>query len=293
MRSSKKLAIPTCALFVVCATPFCLFAAGPSVPATNNQQDPDSPNTALSAASLNVADQLSLVTSSIFSGGTGVFKETVNVFITSTLAASKPATTVSTKYQDAELLLPQGGVLNLFVGTGSVNYNTYGDLAKVANAKANGPGREQISDRRYFHSVDDAVLHPEQVRAYWIHGFGVRMLNRNSDTSTSSDVGNYGISGMAYAGLGADGTLSTSSSLGSAGNFRLEGLIQTSWTDSLSIKSMYPSASRPSNVNFGGVGHFQLAIASKLSVNVQSGWPIGGSRGYMGKVLLAGITLSR
>lgn len=276
-----------------------------------------SPNSTLGSASLSVTDQLDLVTTNIFSGGIGIFSVSPNVFISTTLAATKPATGTATKYQDVELLLPQGGVLNLLVSYSPVNYSNQQDLAK--SVKADSVGRETLSDRIYVNGLSPAamqkIVNEPAAEVYISNGIGVRMLNRNggsipaqtasgsnggsptsntNSASNSSSVSNYGVSGIAYVGVGVDGAfIPIKGSDGPGGNYRLEANIEASWTDSTTMKALYQNVPGLKQGNYGVGLNFQAVITSKLGININAGWPFGGAKQYMGRMLLAGITVSR
>lgn len=284
---------------------FALLSAGAYAAAPTGLAPPpasDQGNSFLSAAALNVSDQLDLVSTNLFAGGLRAFSAHLNVFVSSTIPASKPAASSSNKYQDAELLLPYGGVLNLSLSYGSTNLGTYSDISD-ADRKADGVGRSAISDRWYFHDPRITVKAAEQgtLETYFPNGVEVKMVNRDVDstsavassnpsTSQATNVSQYGISTLAYFGIGEDAALSDPK--GGLGNLRAEVAVQGGWTDRASVQAMYPK-DHVTTTNVAVIGTFQLSIINSLSVNLHAGWPLGTTRHYMGRVLLAGITLSR
>ncbi len=264
-----------------------------SAPAGNITQTQSTGASTLGSASLSITDQLNLVTASIFNGGIRIFDLSPNVFITSTLPASKPAAGTGSKYQDSEMLMPHGGVLNLFFSSASVNVSNATKLAGIAAKEKSSIGREALADRHYFHDLEKIVA-DDTAQAYLLNGIGVRMLNRNVDATTSPNVSNYGLSGFAYLGVGADGAfIPVKGSSDPTGNYRLEFSVQGAWTDSLTMKTLYPSAAGVKQFTYSAGANFQIAITKKLGVNVQAGWPLGPSKDYMAKILLAGVTLAR
>jgi hypothetical protein len=255
---------------------------------------------ALGSATISVDDGLDLVTASIFSGGIKVFGFAPNVLISSTLPAAKPEDGVSTKYQDVQLLTAHGGVLNLMLSWGSVDVVNASPLAKAATVAGGSPiGRQALADRRYVSPID-SILTDDKAALYFLNGIGARMLNRNADSTTGPKVSSYGVSGLAYLGLGVDGAFipvrdpaDQAKKNEAGGQYRIEVFGVGSWTDGATMKALYPTAPGARDFNAGVGANLQIVIAKKLGVNVQASWPLGSSRDYMGKILLVGITISR
>ncbi len=255
-------------------------------------ETPASGDGALGSATISVADDLDLVTASLFSGGIKVFDFAPNVLISSTLPAAKPEVGTSTKYQDAQLLTAHGGVLNLVLSWGSVNVDTAPDLAKIMDGHVSPIGRQALADRRYLGPIEK-ILTDDAAQAYFLNGIGVSMLNRNADSTTGPKVSTYGIGGLVYLGFGFDGAfIPIQGSNDAGGQYRFEVFGLGSWTDPTTTKALYPTAAAK-DFNTGVGTNLQIVITKKLGLNVQASWPVGRSRDYMGKILLVGITISR
>jgi hypothetical protein len=154
---------------------------------------------------------------------------------------------------------------------GSVNVGAAQEFAKGAGTKAFSPR--------------------DAAEVYVLNGIGAKMFNRNIDQGVSKDVGTYGVGGVAYLGLGVDGSFIPLD--GEGGNYRIELFAAANGADPTTMKALYPGA-QPKNLTYGyglnvTIYHHRQAgpqFAGRLALGAPS-------RQYQQKIFLAGITLSQ
>jgi hypothetical protein len=260
---------------------------------------------ALPGANLSFSSKLDLATASLFVGGVkfgyGTDATGLNVAFTSSLPAAKTSTADKNRYQDAELMIPQGGVINIFFSPfTTVKTSNFGKLkAAQTRTKTSDPyGRGALSDRHYF-GVDTstpdtaaASLASDNARFYSTLGIGPRVLNRNLEGTATKDTDSYGLAGTAYAGLGMDGGFLGSEDT-SMGNYRLEIYAMGNWADRTSMKAMYPGVTNPDQASGGYGATLSISINKRFQASVQYARPIGRLGRDMKDIVLVGISVVR
>ncbi|WP_138223393.1 hypothetical protein [Nibricoccus aquaticus] len=277
-----------------------------------------------STAGITLSGDLDLVTASIFTGGIEVRKRGINALISSSLPAAKTDDADENKYNDAQLMMPTGGVLNvLFVPFASVTVKNWGT---VNNGTEIPYGRGELSDRLYLgakkRSSGDTLTGDQKIaydskksdkerneyltqnqdlaghfqtpemRCYFFNGIGPKLVSQSSDGAATSKAKNYGLAFTAYAGFGIDGGFTGTANSGSFGNYRLETGVSGNWIDKGSLKKMYPNAVSRQEASSAWIGTFSMVLTGKLQTQIQWAVPLGKSRDYMAKVLLVGVAMN-
>lgn len=310
----KSLTIPVFSLLISTAD---LAAVGttrltpiPAAEDSRNASSVDSKSTGndvLPSATLTFSDDLDLVTTNIFTGGisfNNVFsdgkKVGVNAFLSSSLPASKPESGDSNRYNDAQLMLPDGGVINFtFSPFTTSNVERYAKL----NASRTGGlkyGRLELSDRRYFKAKGSetdiaTALEDHSAALYSVQGLGPKIINRDSNANASEDADGYGLAFHAYAGIGFDGSFvkpGPGETIEAAGNYRVETYLTGVLTDKTTMRSLY-SSTDAKTTSYAWAGNASIAISGRFQANVRWAFPLGSSRKDMGKIVLVGLSVTR
>lgn len=272
-----------------------------------------------SAAKIQIADSLKLLTAHLFQGRAYLWGRPWNLEITSSVPASSVDPTTSTTYSDTQLQLPDGGPLNIRIGLLSNLFNLkarqvyfesdsgvpiYGDRGDEYDRYyffgnhdlSVGSGESQVTKKEI--SVGDALI-------YLRDGIDLKMIYRakiaagaNATTpgTASNKPGDYGLAAGYYVAVGFDGGLfdhNKNLADTSTGNYRLEALFMTQITDKRSLSLLYPNATNPSNKSMAVGGRAVFVLTNHINLDVQAMWPVGGSHGYMGQTLLGGFTFTR
>jgi hypothetical protein len=299
-------------------------AAGGGTSGTKDVTDTQkNPTTVLPNASINTSSNLNLVTTTLFTGTIRVANYRPGLTLSASAATSKPSSTTTTRYSDVQMLIPEGAALGLYLSPFNLAPVHISDPQKDSSTPSPGfADRRQVVDRYYLrhNSISSTTDSSTQINeiddpitlVYIRNGVGAKVVNRSQDpaaasTSTTPSSGtqpsttaDYGLAGSAYLGLGADGgllSLNSATAGGSktttAGAFRIEGLLTATWTDKKSVLALYPNASSQKDLFFGAYGRFSLSLNSNVKLSIQYAYPFGNSKGYTGKALLFGATVSQ
>lgn len=296
--------------------------AGGAAPAAG-RQNADTPKTVesdtsvISGTKIQVSDSLKLVTTSLFAGRAYLWDKPWSLEVTSTLPGSTIDPSTSTTYSDAELQLPDGGILNIRIGLLSNLLNLLGQRQDYFEAGAKVPiygDRASEYDRYYFNGGDPVTVGDKLLKKisagealiYFRDGLDFKGIFRPTVTSAtattpagntpSTKVGDYSVGIGYYAALGFDGGLfSQQQTLEGAdsGNYRLEGLVTGQWVDARTKRVLYPNAADASDFSFAVGGRFVIVLTNHLNLDLQVLWPVGGTRRYMERTLIGGFSLTR
>jgi hypothetical protein len=255
------------------------YASTSSIPVNaTNAQPEGSSITPLGNGAINFSSDLQLATVNVVSGG--IVATPVNFSVTSTLPLTTPSAAALPSYDANQLLLPTGGIANLFVSGSTVNATS---PASTAGAPY---GRQELADRIYF-GRSSAVTAPGP-ELFLTNGLGVKAINRSPAAQTGSLSDDVGVSGSIYVGIGVDGGPSTTSGVG---NFKVEAFVAASEADSFTMHTFFPGVNTRNFVPGVG-GSFQFAV-NNFSVAVQGGWPLGSESHYLRKSLVFSLAMSR
>jgi len=277
---------------------------------------------------LSINGNLNIANASMYAGTIPLGALSMGIDLSSSIATSKPSNETSSKYPDAEMLLPQGGIVNLYFSlNGAQSKVSYASGMTASDQLSPGEKpfgiRGSSGDKYYLfgldpyafqNSSDASPTYIVDTNGYFIHmvslpnglfyisnGLGPKVIYRGDTVppvgSAGSTTSSYGLAGSAYLGFGIDGG---GASLPSADgtvlenlSYNVEGIVTADLADHGSIAQLYPTAKNTRDYSFGFGLMASLVITNTMNLNVQYIVPFGPSSHYMDKVLLLGFSISK
>lgn len=208
-----------------------------------------------------------LATAQVFNG---YFDLPHNNSVSLKISASLPAGTNSLgDYANNELLLPDGGFLNVYFSFAA---------AKPSVVRQGSEARRHALNRHYLGGQDALTKTTEQdaTHLYFTNGLGMKAVK------TSLATGNVSLTGVgtAYLGVGMDANLYDPNNLNNQGSFSIELTAAGNATSHQALRSLYGATNPalPSSTTFETWGaHAKIYVANEVFLSVGYYKPINRS----------------